>query len=218
MIHSMSGKMRRVARRMMRRHSTSQKVPNGERPADWYDGRYVASDGYHKHYTESVYYPSWTLITDRIQQLESQSVLDIGCGPGQFGAMLRDGGVAKYRGLDFCQEAINLARIACPEFSFKVADVFTDSHLEDHLYDTVVSLEFLEHVERDLDVLRRIKPGTNFIGSVPSFPSESHVRWFDTVEEVSERYSDLFTEFRVDRHLLSRSGRCLYIMQGRKTS
>jgi SAM-dependent methyltransferase len=99
MIHGVSGKMRRVARRIMRRHSSSQKVLNGERPADWYDGRYVATAEYHKHYTESVYYPSWTLITDRLRQLESRSVLDIGCGSGQFGAMLRDGGIAKYRGL-----------------------------------------------------------------------------------------------------------------------
>lgn len=212
MIHKVSRRFRRAAHRLVR--GTEASPSNHERPATWYNSRYSESAEYHKHYTESVYYPSWSLIVDRLKSRASDSVLDIGCGSGQFGAMLRDGGVSNYLGLDFCDEAISLAKTACPEFTFEAADVFQSRRLEEHGYDTVVSLEFLEHVERDLEVLERIRENTFFIGSVPNFPSDSHVRWFNSEAEVAQRYAPLFSDFRTDCHLLNKSGRCLYIMQG----
>lgn len=212
MIHKVSRRLCRAANRLVR--GTEVLPPSHERPATWYNSRYSESIEYHKHYTESVYYPSWSMIVDRLKLRESKTVLDIGCGSGQFGAMLRDSGIENYVGLDFCDEAISLARNACPDFTFEAADVFESQRLEKFEYDTVVSLEFLEHVKRDLEVLERIRTDTFFIGSVPNFPSDSHVRWFNSEAEVERRYGSLFSDFQADRHLLNKSGRCLYIMQG----
>ncbi|MCG8651996.1 MAG: class I SAM-dependent methyltransferase, partial [Pirellulales bacterium] len=178
----------RRAKRVLGRitgYSAAAGPRNGEREADWYSHRYAASVEYHKHYCQSVYYGSWTVIADRLRDQRVSSILDIGCGPGQFGALLKDQGFSNYKGLDFSSEAIAIARQNCPTFEFAEADIFQDQSLEVDDYDAIVSLEFLEHVERDLDVLRRIRPQTLFIGSVPNFPSESHVRCFKTFEEVS---------------------------------
>ena len=37
-----------------------------ERSAEWYDAMYESSTEYRKHYTESTYYFSWTVVVDRM--------------------------------------------------------------------------------------------------------------------------------------------------------
>ncbi|MGZ0172125.1 MAG: class I SAM-dependent methyltransferase [Planctomycetales bacterium] len=186
-----------------------------QKDSSWYDTVFAGSDEFKKHYTESVYYAGWTIICDRLVRHKVTSILDIGCGPGQFASLLSESaGHVQYLGLDFCAEAIRMAEAVCPARSFLVADVFVDRNLEDLDYDAVVSLEFLEHVDDDIPVLQRIRPGTLFIGSVPNFPSASHVRHFTSAEEVTERYGHLFSEFTAHKHLLSSAGQCLYVMEG----
>ena len=186
-----------------------------QKVSSWYDSHYAGSEEYRKHYTESVYYAGWTIICDRLLRHKVTSILDIGCGPGQFASLLSENADnIQYLGLDFCAEAIRMAESVCPACRFLEADVFVDRNLEDLDYDAIVSLEFLEHVEDDVPVLQRIRPGTLFIGSVPNFPSASHVRHFTNAEEVTERYGQLFSGFTVHKHLLSRAGRCLYVMEG----
>ena len=81
-------------------------------------------------------------------------------------------------------------------------------------YDTVVCLEFLEHVERDLEILGRIRGGTHFYGTVPNFPSGAHVRHFESAQEVYERYEKRFHELAVDTHLADTKGRLFFVMEG----
>ena len=51
----------------------------------------------------------WTVLADRIRRSGAKSVLDIGCGPGQFAACLFDmAGIETYTGLDFSAEAIRM--------------------------------------------------------------------------------------------------------------
>ena len=83
-------------------------------------------------------------------------------------------------------------------------------------YDAVISLEFLEHVDGDMSVLRRIRQGKRFYGSVPNFPYESHVRHFLDCRQVAERYGPLFTGFRVDEFLADGGARKYFLMEGVK--
>jgi hypothetical protein len=102
----------------------------------------------------------------------------------------------------------------CPEYRFVVADVFETDVFSTFPYDAVISLEFLEHVERDLDVIRRVRPGARFLGTVPNFPWDSHVRHFRDADEVRGRYGEFFTDFRVDTFLSMKEGSMYFLMQG----
>jgi trans-aconitate methyltransferase len=138
------------------------------------------------------------VIVDRLQAIDSPVMLDIGCGPGQLAAFLRDRGLTEYVGLDFSSKRIEWARSSVPEVRFELTDVYESDLLESLSYNTVICTEFLEHVERDLEVLHRLRSGARFIGTVPNFGGGSHVRHFRDAGEVSNRYGSCFEVLRVE--------------------
>lgn len=188
----------------------------GEKDAKFYDTVVDHLDVYSKHYTEVFYYFLWAVLADRLVRDGVKNVLDVGCGTGQVAALLHDKGIESYHGLDFSQKRIEMARVACPEYQFSHADAFTTDLFETVDYDTVISLEFLEHVDHDTDALKRIRPGTRFYGTVPNFPNISHVRHFKSCEEVEARYAPFFDDFRVDSFLRDTKGIEFFLMQGIK--
>ena len=103
-----------------------------------------------------------------------------------------------------------------PEFEFVEADAFKTTLFDDYPYDTVISTEFLEHVDSDLEVLGKIRKGSYFIGTVPNFPYTSHVRHFQNTAEVAERYASLFDDFRVDDFYSDHRGTTFFILAGIK--
>ncbi len=107
-----------------------------------------------------------------------------------------------------------MARRACPEFEFVCADVFESIVFETVPYQVVVLTEFLEHLEKDKEVMERIRPGRRVCGTVPNFPDPGHVRFFGSCQEVSERYAHLFTDWRVDEFLAGNTGRKFYLFDG----
>ena len=110
------------------------------------------------------------MVADRLKRAGVTSIVDIGCGPGQFACLMQDNGIQRYLGLDFSTLRLEHARRICPGYGFQVTDIFKSDVLATHDYDAVVMLEFLEHVDRDLDALGKIKPGTFVIATVPDFP------------------------------------------------
>jgi hypothetical protein len=119
-----------------------------------------------------------------------------------------------YYGFDFRPTRLVRARENCPGFQFEVADALTTDLFETWRYDAVIATEFLEHVERDLDVLDSIRPGSYFLGTVPNFPFVSHVRHFRSEAEVTERYAGRFFEFRVDTIIANERGKCFFLLEG----
>lgn len=201
------------------RAKPSKKLELGsERQSDYYDAGYQEIEQYHCHYADSSYYFIWCVLIDRIQPAEVRCLFDIGCGPGQFGSFLRDRGLRKYVGLDFSRECIRMARLASPSLEFECADAFTSDLFNTLDYDVVVSTEFLEHVERDLVILDRIRPGTRVYGTVPNFAHPAHVRHFNSKSEVYERYSSRFTSFQVDEFLFGSRGMSFFLFQGVRTA
>ena len=189
---------------------------DGEKDAKFYDTVAKYLDVYHQHYTESSYYFLWSVLADRMMHSQARSVLDIGCGTGQVAALLRDKGLERYHGFDFSQKRIELARQTCPEYAFSHADAFQTDLFQSFDYDTVICMEFLEHVERDTDVLERIRPGSRFYGSVPNFPNIAHVRHFQTPKEVHTRYAPFFDDLQVDAFLRDTKGITFFLMEGTK--
>jgi SAM-dependent methyltransferase len=190
--------------------------PSGEKDAAWYDRSFLAGAHWRAHYTASAYYFVWCVLVDRMTGAGVRSVLEVGCGSGQFACLLRDKGLREYWGIDFSGERVRWAQAVCPEFRFAVEDVFRTRLFESTAYDAVVSNEFLEHVERDLEVLKRIRPGVRFYGTVPNFPYVSHVRHFAGCEEVRARYGPLFADFRVEAYPANDRGQLLFALDGVK--
>lgn len=158
--------------------------------ADWYDEKYASSDVYAAHYSDSPYMIVWEALAARIS--EPRRVLEVGCGSGQLAHLLADRELlADYVGFDLSPVAIASARARCPQLRFEVADAFT-TDLFDVDYDLVICTEVLEHVDDDRGLLRRIRPGTQVLATVPDFISETHVRWFPKAQNAASRYgSDL---------------------------
>ncbi|MCC5669059.1 class I SAM-dependent methyltransferase [Nostoc sp. CHAB 5784] len=201
------------------RNSQPIKYENGsEQTYEYYENKSRELDSWRIHYSKSEYYPLWSVIVDRIQRVDTKSLLEIGCGSGQLAALIRDKGITKYIGLDFSPNLIALARKACPEFDFVIANALETDLFYTHDYDTVVTTEFLEHVERDIEVIENIRKGTRFYGSVPNFPWISHVRYFNSVQEVYDRYAQYFDSFRVDTLLsIHNNSTVYYLLEGVKS-
>ncbi|MEN6450700.1 MAG: methyltransferase domain-containing protein [Thermoguttaceae bacterium] len=187
---------------------------HAERDSAWYNADYEGNLEYRKHYSGSRYYFLWTVVGDRLLRGGAQSVLDIGCGAGQVASFLKDKGVRRYIGLDLSDVAIRRAKSICPEYDFRAGSVFDTDLVENAAYDAAISLEFLEHVDDDLGVVRRVPKGRRFLGSVPNFPYASHVRHFQRAEEVADRYGRLFAEFHVDAFFADEKRQTFFLFDG----
>jgi SAM-dependent methyltransferase len=163
-----------------------------ERSADWYDRVFSRSRVYQTSYHDSPYYVLWALIVDRIRRDKLGRVLDIGCGTGQLAAFLFDNGIQEYVGIDFSGAAIAQARKAAPRGRFLVDDARRSDVYLTVAHDVLVCTEVLEHIEDDFAVVSNFKPGVRCLLSVPSYPSEGHVRHFADERAVTERYTPYF--------------------------
>lgn len=204
------GAARKIRKRLKRLGTENTKVYDQK----WYDQVFEESPEYNCYYTDSGYYFLWCVIVDRVMRSQAKSVLDIGCGPGQVANFLHEKGLETYLGLDLSPVAIAKAKALCPDYNFIAQNVFETKALEEAGYDTVISMEFLEHVDDDLSVIERIRSGTRFFATVPDFLSESHVRCFSTNEEVIRRYSSFFDSFTVDFFDLPIKKQRFFVMEG----
>ena len=94
-----------------------------------------------------------------------------------------------------------------------VSDVLTHE-----MYDACVLIEFLEHIERDLHVIDQIKPGKRVYAGVPNFPDPGHVRYFQNVDAVRDRYSPLLDAMTVDVLATTDPTHVHYIIEGVRNS
>jgi SAM-dependent methyltransferase len=187
---------------------------DGEKNSEWYDASFENNPEWKLHYSKSEYYFLWAVIVDRMSRAGGKSVFEIGCGAGQLACLIRDHGVCQYTGFDFSAKRIARAREVCAEFRFSQEDAFTTNLFESTEYDSVVCTEFLEHVEDDIGVIRRIRSGSTFYGTVPNFPYTSHVRYFSSAEEVESRYRHLFSDMRVDTFVADDRGKTFFLIEG----
>lgn len=156
-----------------------------EQPSDYYDAIYIRAKKYNRHYTGVRWLPLFEKASEKIKG----SVLELGCGVGQFANLIHDKGVKKYTGIDFSKEAIDRCkRLKLSGYEFYQDDVY--ECLKMGLFDTIVALETFEHLD-DLRVINLISKGKRLVVSLPTFGSESHLIWFQSSEEIVKRYKEV---------------------------
>lgn len=121
-------------------------------------------------------------------------VVDLGCGTGRFLELLRRRGhMGKMTGVDWSAAALAEAEHYVRGFvQLQNTDLDDWEADPERASNTVfVCSEVLEHLQEDIDLVRRIPPGSPFLFSVPNFHSESHLRVFTQVGDLWRRYAEL---------------------------
>jgi SAM-dependent methyltransferase len=186
----------------------------GELSSEFYDKSYSGAKLYTLEAEATSYVGTWERIVRRLQKDQARSVLDIGCGPGQFAEFLKKRiPNVSYTGVDFSEVAISMARQRCPDGLFLVHDVVRGGALNVD-YDAVVCTEVLEHIANDFAVFENLRVGSLFIGTVPNFDSFGHVRYFTSEQEIRDRYSGCLDQIEVDKAVVNDSA-VLFIISGR---
>lgn len=172
-------------------------APKWERDSAFYDSVYANSSEYDVSYEKSCYFPIWKKIVDYFydayNDIADVSILDIGCGNGQFAEMMFDYGVLNYKGIDFSNTAITKAKTRFihkgGNFNFDTCDI-SSINFKQEKYSCATILEVLEHIEKDIELLSALPKGLTLVASVPSFHSEGHIRVFKTQNDIYERYGN----------------------------
>lgn len=152
-------------------------------PSEYYDKVYAESPEYNKHWSESKYLPLWEEVIKLIPH-KNEFIIDLGCGVGQFGQMLHDKGYRSYIGYDYSQIAIKKA-------DEKGLQCYQMDLLENKVvyhWNLAIALEIFEHTN-DFKILDNMPKGITIIFSVPDFDDPAHIRHFNTIEKVRQRYN-----------------------------
>lgn len=121
-------------------------------------------------------------------------IYEIGCGSGQFANMLFDNGFVNYKGFDFSEKAVAIAKEANPDYAdkFTCADAFELlPALSKKSSAVFFCFEVLEHINDDKKLLDLLPSGSTVIFSVPNFYAFNHIRTFDCAKQIYDRYTSL---------------------------
>ena len=81
--------------------------------------------------------------------IKNKTVCEIGAGSGLTLAYLKKWGANKCTGIDYSEEAIEMAESSNKECEFIYGDAFNLSNIKDKQFDLVYSLGFLEHYKKE---------------------------------------------------------------------
>lgn len=143
-------------------------------------------------------------------------IIEIGCGSGQFAGMLFDNGYINYIGYDFSAVAIDLAKKRNPEFcgNFLVQDIREVNFSDPFNTGLYVCFEVLEHLKDDIGILKSLPQGSTLLFSVPNFDSFNHVRKFNGLKDIVERYGDCIDIIKFQKIPSKYKDKCWFLLQG----
>ncbi len=165
----------------------------------YYDEVYTISENYKKRGSESAYGVVWNRISELLRAHQIKSILDLGCGPGQFAEHIdQNNHKVAYCGVDFSAVAVEYAKIRCPNFAFFQAKLPVDNYQVFCDFDCIVSTEVLEHIDGDIELMASFPAGKFMVGTVPNYDSFGHVRIFSNSEAVFKRYGSFFNSIVIE--------------------
>ena len=179
--------------------------------AKYYNKQFEKHKKYSTPYKKVKYYKMWCKAYGWVKKYEDKfyprSIIELGCGTGQFAHLLYDKKIRQYIGYDFSDVAIGKARKFSP-MDFRTADIYGVNISVDNL---IICLETLEHID-DTALLMRIPAGANMIISVPNFDNPAHVRYFKNMEAVKNRYKKM-----IDIKEIIKFNGMYYLFRGKRT-
>ena len=94
----------------------------------------------------------------------NKTVLDVGCGTGNFANQVAKNGAKKVLGIDYAEEAIKIAKKAHthPNLEFRKMDV---KNIKEK-FDIIVSIGTLEHMDNPYQILKKFKNQLNNNGKI----------------------------------------------------
>jgi len=159
-------------------------TPEMYRESDYYDGVFAKDlEWYAADPEQCQYFPIWSRMVEQIKG----PVIDVGCGVGQCAQLIVRRGHEFVVGLDFSKVAIQKATKRNPGLEFVCDDVMLFNFTK-YNYNTIFSSETFEHIKDDLGFLERIPWGKRIVISVPNAHAIGHMRYFDSIEDVKNRY------------------------------
>jgi trans-aconitate methyltransferase len=168
-----------------------------ERGHEYYDKVFSSSGLYLGDIKSAPWFDVWSAVSDLIISAGSPPVIDLGCGPGHLAEVLSSRGYrSQYVGYDFSSVAIadasarDVQSARFEQLDLRDCNMSDFDHPDDAVY---VAIEFLEHVEWDIEILSSIPAGRTVIGTVPNFDDPGHVRHFTRLSDAVVRYSDAIT-------------------------
>ena len=142
---------------------------------------------------QSPWLPLYKAAEEMIRPFGNEArIADLGCGTGRFARHIANLGYRDYIGIDFSEARVKLAQKYVPEFTFISGDL-TKRETWQMLGQAgiFVALEFLEHIDKDLEILGNIPTGSFILFSVPNYDSAGHVRYFGSMAEVKARFASV---------------------------
>lgn len=160
---------------------------------EYMDKRYKEWDEYSMHYSKINPF-ILKLFSTAIKWMKDLKVTgqicEIGCGSGQFANMLFDNNFNNYLGIDFSHEAIKIAKrnVEKHKDRFICEDIFDYFTNKIPQADIFVTFEVLEHINKDIELLNLLPKGKFILFSVPNFRSFNHLRIYNDIEAIKDRY------------------------------
>ena len=115
---------------------------------------------------------------DNIARSESSSLLDIGCGPGDYSLALRERGICNTLAIDFSKKMVELARsteikrFGDSLITWTVGD-YLDINIEKK-YDASIVVGVMDYIENPENFVKKVIGDTDKI-SIISFPKKFHI-------------------------------------------
>jgi len=155
---------------------------------EWYNEMFENTPRYARHYsTVRLYYVFAVVLQMMRKNVRNPDILEIACGTGQLAHYLFDEGFRKYRGFDFSDVALTIAKSKKLPFKFFKGNVH-DKKLYQGNYNVVLGTEILEHLEDDINPIKNMRKGVLGIFSVPNYICKGHVRCFKGQDQVKRRF------------------------------
>jgi SAM-dependent methyltransferase len=174
---------------------------------EFYNKIYSNSVNYDLHYSESLYFKIYEKVLTLLDK--SDTIIELGCGTGQFAQYLEDNKCIYYIGFDFSDVAINKAKSKSNQ-CFMCLDILTDEIK--FKYDTIIALEVFEHLYYE-DVLKKLMPGKKIIFSLPNFKTREHIYAWGSEIEIRKDFEEFVNILSVEK-VMQKGKKEWYLING----